>query len=133
MVLRIHSNFQKIIFKTGFTILEMLISVVLLVVGTVAVLSMFGTGIIADAGIEKSTVALALAQEEMELIKGADSWDAIDCFASPRTNIGGDYPDFDREVAVDGDPKTVRVLTYWTARGTTQTVELATLFTNYNY
>ena len=130
---RIRLNSKRTIVKTGFTILEMLISVMLLVVGTVVVLNMFGIGMIADAGIEKSTVALALAQEEMELIKGADSWDAIDSFASPRTNMGGNYSDFDREVVVGGDPKTVRVITYWTAQGTTQTVALATLFTNYNY
>ena len=119
--------------KTGFTILEMLISVVLLVVGTVAVLDMFGIGMSADANTENSTIALALAQEEIEAMKGAGNWNAIDSFASPRTNIGGNYSDFDREVVVSGDPKTVRVITYWTARGSTQTVELATLFTNYNY
>gem|GEM_PF-2469429 len=125
--------FKKIIVKTGFTILEMVVSILLLVVGTVATLDMFGIGMRADASIENSTIALALAQEEMELIKDAGSWDAIDSFASPRTNMEGDYLDFDKEVVVSGDPKNVQVIIYWNARGVDQTLQLSTLFTNYNY
>jgi len=119
--------------KKSFTILEMLISVVLLVVGSVATLNMFGLGMRADADSEHSTIALALAQGEMELIKNADSWDAVDSLISPRTNIGGNYPDFDKEVIVTGDPKDVQVIIYWNVRGGTQNLELDTLLTNYNY
>lgn len=117
----------------GFTILEMLISILLLVTGTVATLNMFGIGMSVDADIGKEAIALELAQEEMESIKGTASWDAIDSFAAPRANMGGEFADFDKEVVVAGDPKTVQVIVHWNNRGADRTVELATLFTNYNY
>jgi hypothetical protein len=117
----------------GFSIVEVLISVVLLTAGTVSVLSMFSTGMRADVNAERSMIALVLAQEEMEAIKGAASWNAIDAFIAPRANMGGEYADFDKEVAVSGDPKLVEVTIYWNAAGQEQTAGLATLFTNYNY
>jgi Tfp pilus assembly protein PilV len=117
----------------GFTILEMLISVILLVVGTVSILNMFGVAMTADTQIENSSIGLFLAQEEMELIKDADSWAEIDSFATPRTSIGGDFSTFDKEVIVTGDPKKVNVIIYWNTRGIDQSVELATLFTDYHY
>jgi Tfp pilus assembly protein PilV len=119
--------------KTGFTTLEMLISVVLLVVGSLATLKMFGLGMMADNNIEHSTIALALAQGEMESIKNAGSWSAIDSFASPSTNLGGQFPDFNQEVIVSGDPKNVQVILYWNSRGAVQNLELDTLMTDYNY
>lgn len=118
---------------TGFTILEMLISFVLLVIGTVATLNMFGIGMRADANVENSTIALALAQEEIESIKGVASWSDIDSFASSRTNIGGDYSDFDKEVLVSGDPKNVEVIVYWDVLGVEQRVDVFTLLTDYNF
>ncbi len=109
-------------------------AVVLLVVGSVVTLNMFGLGMSADVNSEHSTIALALAQGEMELIKNAGSWAAVDSFASPRTNLGGgDYADFDQEVIVTGDPKEVQVIIYWDALGGVQNLELDTLLTNYNY
>jgi Tfp pilus assembly protein PilV len=119
--------------KTGFTILELLLSILLLVVGTLTTLRMFGVGMMADTSIEHSTVALALAQGEMESIKNAGSWAAIDSFASPSTNLGGQFPDFNQEVIVSGDPKDVQVIISWNAPGGVQSLELDTLFTNYNY
>ena len=119
--------------EAGFTILEMIMSVLLLVIGTIAILSMFSIAIATDANIEKSTVALGLAQETMESIKDAGSWADLDNFVFPKANIGGDYSDFDREVTVSGDPKQVDVIVYWYARGEEQQIDLATLFSNYNY
>jgi type II secretory pathway pseudopilin PulG len=124
---------QKICNQAGFTILEVLISFVLLLIGTVATLDMFGIGMRADANVESSTIALALAQEQMELIKGAGYWSDIDSFASSRVNIGGDYSDFDKEVLVSGDPKNVQVIIYWNVLGGDQRVELSTLFADYNF
>jgi len=125
--------FRKIPVKKGFTILEMLISTVLLVVGTVTTLKMFGLGMKADADIEHSMTAIALAQGEMEIIKNASSWADIDSFASPRTNMGGNYPDFDQEVIVAGEPKNIQVIIYWNAQGVVQNLELDTLLADYNY
>lgn len=132
-VLKVPEPLKKSVSLKGFTILEMLISMTLLVVGTFATLNMFGIGMIADADIGKAAVALELAQEEMELIKNAGGWDVIDAFATPRTNMGEEFADFDKEVVVSGDPKKVQVIVRWDHRGRDRSVELATLFTNYNY
>jgi prepilin-type N-terminal cleavage/methylation domain-containing protein len=117
----------------GFTILEMLLAAVLLVVGTSAVVGTFGMAMSADAGMEASAVALALAQEEMESIKDAASWAAIDGFASARTQLGAPFAGFDRQVTASGDPKEVTVTVYWKVKGVDQQVSLATLMSNYNY
>lgn len=116
----------------GFTILEMLISAMLLAVGVSATLSAFTMALNADTDIERSTVALSLAQGEMELIKDSGSWDAINSFASPRISLGGDFSGFDKEIRIDGDPKKVEVIIYWAGHGVGRTVKLATLFTDYN-
>jgi prepilin-type N-terminal cleavage/methylation domain-containing protein len=118
---------------TGFTLLEMLVSVVLLAVGTLATLKMFGIGMMADTNIEHSTVALALAQGEMESIKNAGTWDAIDSFAAGSTNLGGQFAEFNQEVIVSGDPKNVQVIISWNDRAGVQNLELDTLMTDYNY
>jgi len=111
----------------------MMISAVLLVVATLATLEMFGHGMVADANIEHSTIALALAQGEMELIKNAGSWSAIDSFASPSANLGGAFHDFNQEVIVSGDPKDVSVIISWMGRGGVQNLVLDTLLADYNY
>ncbi len=119
--------------KTGFTVLETLISFVLLIVGSVVILNLFSQGMITDDGIGHSTVALGLAQGEMEMIKNAGSWSAIDSFASPSTNLGGKFADYNQEVIVSGDPKDVQVVIYWKDKGSVQDLELDTLLTDYNY
>ena len=120
--------------RRGFTILEMLISVIMLVVGTIAMINVLSIAMAAAASVEHSSVALTLAQEQMESIKDAASWTDIDTFVSPRTNIGGSYADFDREVTVDGnDPKQVDVIVYWNVKGAVQQISLSTLMSNYNY
>lgn len=124
---------RGISFNSGFTILEMLISALVMAVAVVALLSVFSIALRADSNVERSAVALVLAKNEIELIKNAGSWEAIDDFVSPRTNLGGDFAGFDKEVLVSGDPKEVRVIIYWRTLGFDQTLRLATLFTNYNY
>ena len=123
----------KLVRRAGFTILEMLIAVLLLVIGMVSILNIFNIALHIDNGIEKSTVALSLAQEEMELVKDAFTWESIDAFISPRTNVGGRYADFDREVTVSGDPKEIGVIVYWTDKGIDQQISLTTLMSHYNY
>ncbi|MCK5580670.1 MAG: prepilin-type N-terminal cleavage/methylation domain-containing protein [Candidatus Omnitrophica bacterium] len=119
--------------QTGFTLLEVLITIVLLVVGLVSVLEVFSVGIFADADVENHTTALYLAQEKMEEVHSASSYAAIDDFASARTNLGGDFADFDREVTVSGDPRQVNVIVAWDVKGVDQSINLVSLFTDYDY
>jgi prepilin-type N-terminal cleavage/methylation domain-containing protein len=119
--------------KKGFTLLEMLVTVVLLTVGITSILQMISMAMFADTNLENVTIARYLAQEAMEEIKDAASYSDIDSFASARSSLTGDFADFDREVAVSGDPKQADVTVYWTVKGQDQNVELVTLFTDYDY
>ena len=117
----------------GFTLLEMLVTIVILTAGIVPVLQMMGTAMFAETNTENSLIAFYLAQERMETIKDASSYANIDSFAEARTAMTGDYAGFDRQVTVAGDPKQVNVIIYWSVKGQDQSVNLVSLFTDYDY
>lgn len=117
----------------AFTLLEVLITIVVLTFGISTILRMFSVGIFADANTENMTIALNLAQEEMEEIKDASSYANIDSFAAVRANLGGAFADFDRAVTVSGDPKQVNVIVYWSVKGVDQSIDLVSLFADYDY
>lgn len=119
--------------KKGFTLLEMLVTIVLLTAGIVSILRMMSMGMFADTDAENATIALYLAQEKMEEIKDASSYANIDTFAEAQTALTGDYADFDREVTVSGGPKQVNVIVYWTTKGDELNVDLVSLFEDYDY
>ena len=119
--------------KRGFTLLEILITIVLLTVGIVSILQMMSIAIFADTNTENAAVAYYLAQEPMEDIKDASSYLNIDTFAASRAALSGDFSDFDREVTVSGDPKQVNVIVYWSVKGQDQSIDLVSLFANYDY
>lgn len=119
--------------KKGFTLLEMLIAIVLLTVGIISILQMMSIAIFADTNVENSVIAYYLAQESMENIKDASSYSNIDTFAESRATLSGDFSDFDREVTVSGDPKQVNVIVYWSVKGQDQSIDLVSLFADYDY
>lgn len=119
--------------RKGFTLLEMLVAIVLLTTGIAVTLRMMSMAMFADANTENALIALYLAQEKMEEIKDASSYAAIDSFASAQASLSGDYADFDREVTVSGDPKQVNVIVYWDVKGAEQSLDLVTLFADYDY
>ena len=53
----------------GFTLLEILIAIVLIVVGLVALMGVMSVGICADAALEYRLTALNLANEKIEELK----------------------------------------------------------------
>lgn len=112
----------------GFTLLEILITVLLLIVGVVAVVRAMGSGTSADYYVEAQAIALQLAQEQMEEVKALPFSDIGEI---PRGDDIDGFPGYQREVLVEGtDPKTVTVNVYWTLKDTEQLVTLQTLFTN---
>jgi len=117
----------------GYSLLEILITIIVVVVGYVALLQMFSITMFADADVENHTTALYLAQETMEEIRDSSTYTGIDSFASARTDLTGDFADFDREVTVSGTPKEVHVMVYWNVKGTDQNVNLVSLFTDYDF
>ncbi len=119
--------------KKGFTLLEMLVTIVLLTVGIVTILQMMSIAIFADTNTENATIAYYLAQETMEDIKDASSYSDIDTFAASRAALSGNFSDFDREVTVSGAPKQVNVIVYWSVKGQDQSIDLVSLFADYDY
>jgi len=119
--------------KKGFTLLEMLVTIVLLTVGVVALLQMMSISIFADTNTENSIIAFYLAQESMESIKDASSYANIDTFAATRASLSGNFADFDRAITVSGDPKQVNVIVYWSVKGADQSIDLVSLFADYDY
>ena len=85
--------------KKGFTLLEMLVTIVLLTVGIASILYITSMAMFADTNLEKLTIAYYLLQESMEDVKGATSYSDIDRFdSSGRETLSGDFKDFEREV-----------------------------------
>ena len=117
----------------GFTLLEMLVTIVLLTVGIVSILQMMSIAMFADVNTENAAIAYYLAQETMEDIKDASSYSNIDTFAASRAALSGDFSDFDREVTVSGTPKQVNVIVYWSVKGQDQSIDLVSLFADYDY
>ncbi|MCA9404940.1 MAG: hypothetical protein KC684_00235 [Candidatus Omnitrophica bacterium] len=117
----------------AFTFLEVLITTILLTIGVVAILQMFSIGLFAGNEVENSTTAMYLAQAKMEEVRDASSYAGIDSFASARANVGGSFSGFDREVVVSGNPKQVNVVVYWNVKGTDQSIDLVSLFADYDY
>jgi prepilin-type N-terminal cleavage/methylation domain-containing protein len=112
--------------KHGFTLLELLITMVLLVVGVVSVVGALSAGFAADQNVGSQAVALGLAQEGMESVKAANFNSVV---AQARAAVSG-FDGYDREVTVSGtDLKHVMVSIYWTFKGQEQHVDLDTLIT----
>lgn len=117
----------------AFTLFEMLIAAVLLVCGIVPVLGAFTTVMRADADLENKTVALALAQQEIERIKGSASWDDIDDYAVERSSFGGDHKGFERMIVIQGDPKEIDIVIFWEFKGNERSLTVSTLMANYGF
>ncbi len=119
--------------RKGFSLIEVIITIVLLTVGVISILQMFSIGLFADAETENQTTAFYLAQEKMEEVRDASSYANIDSFAASKTALTGSFIDFSREVTVSGTPKQVNVIVYWNVKGAEQSVDLVSLFADYNY
>lgn len=128
--------------RHGFTLLEVLITAVLVTMGFALLLRAFSMAISADKYAEYRSVALNLAKEKLEEIKNT---------GFSQIGSGTDYPgssapylrfvtsrvttvalyDGDDDGSPDADLKRVTVDVYWTQKGTPQRVELETLVCNY--
>jgi len=129
----VFDGYWNFLMKKGFTLLEMLVTIMLLTTGIVSILRMMSMAMFADTNAENTIIALYLAQEKMEEIKDASSYSNIDSFAASKTALTGDYSDFDREITVSGDPKQVNVLVYWTTKGDELSIDVVSLFEDYDY
>lgn len=113
----------------GFTLLEVLITVIILTVGIVAILWAFSAGMYATTDIENVDLALNIAQAKMEEIKNTP-------FANLQDSGPGADPNFANfnvtvNVAEGQNPMQADVTVAWQVKGGQTSISLTTLITNY--
>jgi type IV pilus assembly protein PilV len=119
---RIHSRNQ------GFTLLEILITVVLLTVGVLALSQAFSTTLLTSTDAESVDLGLNIAQAKMEELKNT----AFSSLASSGPTADSNFPNFNMTVTVTGaDPKQIDVTAAWNVKGGSTSVGLTTLRANY--
>ncbi len=124
-------NKERKAWAQGFSLLEVLITVFLLVTGVVAVVKVLATGTAFDYSVECKVVASQLAQEEMEAVKNSSSFSDIDSKAHGKAPVAS-FSEYQSEVLISSgtDFKVITVNVYWTAKDVEEKVTLQTLLTN---
>jgi len=132
--------------KQGFTLIEVLIAIILIVSGLVVLMQVMSVAIFADFTLEYRLTALNLANEKLEELKDDGYSHAnLDPASSPFTEafISGfnfvdqrqwtvDYVDANLSTSVsDTGLKDVTVEVQWTQKGGTQYVAVETLIADY--
>ena len=132
--------------KQGFTLIEVLIAIILIVSGLVVLMQLMSVAIFADSTLEYRLTALNLANEKLEELKDDGYSHAnLDPASSPFTEafVSGfdfvdqrqwtvDYVDANLSTSVsDTGLKDVTVEVQWTQKGGTQSVAVETLIGDY--
>ncbi len=111
--------------KSGFTLLEVLIALLVFTSGVIVMMGLFSRGLVSAADAEDTTIAMNLAQRRMEEIKNLDFTGIVSEAKAP---VSG-FPGFQREVAVtapETDLKQVTVTVSWTFKDDEISVPLVT-------
>ncbi len=115
--------------RKGFTLLEVLLAVVLMVTGSVFLLQAIGTGLFSGGVNESELIAYNLAAEKMESLENTAYASIVN---EAKAAVSG-FPSFQRQVAVttpQTDLKQITVTTYWTVKGTEIGTTLVTYSSN---
>jgi len=130
--------------KQGFTLIELLIAIILTAGGLMVLMQLMSVAIFADSDLEYSLIALNLANEKLEELKG-DGYSHANLNTGTHTesSISGfdfvdqrqwtvDYVDANLSTSVsDTGLKDVIVEVQWTQKGGTQSVAVETLIGDY--
>ncbi len=118
--------------KRGFTLFEVLTTIIIFVVVIIALIEVFNVGIFGSGDVENMRIASGIAQARMEALRSASFASVVGSSAAPDAN----FPNFSVEVTVapspTADPKTVTVKVTWTYRGSDVDITLTTLRTRYS-
>ena len=114
----------------GYTLLETLITTVIIAVGMAALITAFSQGLFVSGDAATLRTATGLSQAKMEELEGTAFASLVNEARSPVAGFSG----FDRQVAVTPSPggtnanlKQVDVTVYWSMKGG----ELSTTLTSY--
>ena len=125
---KIPSRRTKTRHSQGFTLLEIILTILLLILGVIALSQAMSTGMLASTDAENVDLALNIAQTKMETIKNT----AFSGIASNGPTADANFPNFSTTVTVTGtDPKQVDVTVAWNVQGGSTNVGLTTLVANY--
>lgn len=111
--------------KRGFTLLEVLVTIVLLSAGAVFLLEAFAIGTFAGGDNENTLIAANLAQEKIEQFRNVSYGSVV---AEAKAAVTS-FTFFEREVTVSTPQtglKLVTVKVYWTPKGGEQNITLVT-------
>ena len=115
--------------RKGFTLLEVLLAVVLMVTGSVFLLQAIGTGLFSGGVNESELIAFNLAAEKMESLENT----AYASIINEAKAVVSGFPLFQRQVAVTTpvtNLKQIDITTYWTVKGTEISTTLVTYSSN---
>ena len=118
----------------GLSLLEVLIAITIFVVGVLVIVEIISMSMLTGLDAQKAKIALSLAQEQMEQVKEADTYDDIDTFVLAKSALPAPFTDYSRSVTVAaGDPKSVTVTVYWNSFTDEQYVGITSLLADYDY
>ncbi len=115
--------------KCGFTLLEVIITIIILTIGVIAIISAFNSGIFASSDVENVDLALNIAQGKMEELR-------TQAFASLADSGPTADPNFQNfnvsvNVAEGQNPMQVDVAVNWNVKGGQTGITLTTLVADY--
>ena len=101
----------------GFTLLEVMLVIIMLLMVFIPLLQMLATGMTASEEVKSTNMAVMLAQKKIEEIRNVPSWASIT--GESLTALSPTYPAYSRQVNVTdlGNLKDVRVTVLWGTGG----------------
>lgn len=113
----------------GFTLLEILLTLIILMVGVLSITMAFTRGVFVSSDLENVELALNIASAKMEEIKDTDFADLAD--SGPAADP--DFPNFNLsvDVAQGQNPRQVDVTVDWLLKGDKSSVVLTTLVADF--
>jgi Tfp pilus assembly protein PilV len=115
--------------KKSFTLLEVLITIIILTVGIIAISQAFSTGLLTSTDVEDVELALNIAQAKMEEIKDTAFSSLSDSGPTPDSNF--DNFNVTVDVTEGQNPMQVDVTVSWEVKGGQTSITLTTLVVDY--
>jgi len=113
--------------RNGFTLLEIIITMVILSLGILVLSQAFSMGMLASRDVENVDLALNIAQAKMEEIRNT----SFSNIGSSGPTNDSNFSNFTTTITVTGtDPKQVGVTVAWNVQGGSTSVALTTLIAN---